>query len=109
MCPLRVNSSAGAATLLLCQLLARLALFVGLGAAVAGHAVTTLLPLGSPMGFQRYGLEGFGQAVEPGLWQFVVHGDLQGEPLSLCDRSVLAACCAALISLCQALAALMLL
>ena len=37
MWPLRVNSSAGAATLLLlCQLLARLALFVGLAASLLG-------------------------------------------------------------------------
>ena len=75
----------------------------------AGMGVVAAFPLGAPMRLQGGRLKGFGQAVEPGLLQFVVHGDLQGEPLSLCDRSVLAACCAALISLCQALAALMLL
>ena len=45
---------------------------------VAGLSVISALPFGAPMGFQGGGLEGFGQAVEPGLWQFVVHGDLQG-------------------------------
>ena len=41
---------------------------------VAGMGVVAALPLRSPMGFQGGGLKRFGQAVEAGLLQFVVHG-----------------------------------
>ena len=49
-----------------------------LGATEAGHAVATLFPFWTPMGFQRSGLERFGQAVEAWLCGFggrqVAHG-----------------------------------
>ena len=43
-------------------------------AAEARHAVATLLPLGSPVGFERGGLERFGERLQAGLVQGVGHG-----------------------------------
>jgi hypothetical protein len=40
-----------------------------LRAAETGHAITALLPLGAPTGFQRRGLERFGEGLQAGLFR----------------------------------------
>ena len=55
----------------------------GIGLARAAHAssaVAAPLPLGAPLGLQGRRLEGFGQAVQAGLFDRVAHGNEKRHP-----------------------------